>query len=80
MILVHGRGATAPSILELAQVLHHEGLVYLAPQAAGNTSYPYSFLNPIEQNESGLSSRLQAITEVLAQVEATEGPAWPRSL
>ena len=75
MILVHGRGATAPSILELAQVLHHKDLAYLAPQAAGNTWYPYSFLSPIEQNEPGLSSGLQAIADVLAQVEAAGIPA-----
>ena len=37
MILTHGRGATAPSILELAQVLYHPEMAYLAPQAAGNT-------------------------------------------
>jgi predicted esterase len=74
MILVHGRGATAPSILELAQVLHHQNLAYLAPQAAGNTWYPYSFLNPIDQNEPGLSSGLQAMADVLAQVEAAGIP------
>ena len=70
MILLHGRGATAPSILELAQLLHSEDMAYLAPQASGNTWYPHSFLNPIEQNEPGLSSGLQAIDEVLAQIEA----------
>jgi predicted esterase len=75
MILVHGRGATAPSILELAQLLHHKELAYLAPQASGNTWYPYSFLNPIHQNEPGLSSGLQAIGEVLAQVKVAGIPA-----
>jgi predicted esterase len=75
MILLHGRGATAPSILELAQVLHREDLAYLAPQASSNTWYPHSFLNPIEQNEPGLSSGLQAIDEVLAQIEAAGIPA-----
>jgi predicted esterase len=75
MILLHGRGATAPSILELAQVLHHEDLAYLAPQAAGNTWYPHSFLNPIEENEPGLSSGIRAIDEVLAQVEMAGIPA-----
>jgi glyoxalase family protein len=75
MILVHGRGATAPSILELAQLLHREDMAYLAPQAAGNTWYPYSFLNPIEQNEPGLSSGLRTIDEVLAQIEAAGIPA-----
>jgi glyoxalase family protein len=75
MILVHGRGATAPSILELAPVLHHETLAYLAPQAAGQTWYPYSFLNPIEQNEPGLTSGLQLLADLLAQVEAAGIPA-----
>jgi predicted esterase len=75
MILAHGRGATAPSILDLAQLLHHEDLAYLAPQASGNTWYPYSFLYPIEKNEPGLSSGLQAIADVLAQVEVAGIPA-----
>ena len=75
MILVHGRGATAPSILELAPVLQHDELAYLAPQAAGQTWYPYSFLNPIEQNEPGLSSGLQVLADLLAQLEAAGLPA-----
>ncbi|MCB0123374.1 MAG: dienelactone hydrolase family protein [Caldilineaceae bacterium] len=70
MILVHGRGATAPSILELANVLPHPELAYLAPQAAGNSWYPYSFLAPIAQNEPQLSSALQAIADVVAEVNA----------
>jgi alpha-beta hydrolase superfamily lysophospholipase len=37
LILIHGRGATAESILTLAQELHHPDFAYLAPQAAGNT-------------------------------------------
>lgn len=75
MILVHGRGATAPGILELAEVLHHDELAYLAPQAAGQTWYPYSFLNPIEQNEPGLSSALQVLADLLARIEAAGIPA-----
>lgn len=68
MILIHGRGATAASILELAKELYHPDLAYLAPQAAGNTWYPYSFLSPIAQNEPYLSSALQAVAEVVRQV------------
>ena len=34
MILVHGRGATAQSILALGNELPHPDLAYLAPQAA----------------------------------------------
>ena len=74
MILVHGRGATAPSILELAEVLSQPGFAYLAPQAAGNTWYPFSFLAPIEQNEPGLSSGLLAIAGILGQIEAAGIP------
>ena len=70
MILVHGRGATAQSILALGNELPHPDLAYLAPQAAGNTWYPHSFLMPLAQNEPYLSSALQRVGEVVAQVEA----------
>lgn len=70
MILVHGRGASAPSILELASVLTVPGMAYLAPQAAGSTWYPYSFLAPRPQNEPGISSGLAAIASLVAQIEA----------
>ena len=73
MILVHGRGATAQSILELAAVLPHPEMAYLAPQAAGNTWYPYSFLAPMPQNQPGLDSGLQAVAEAVAKVEAAGG-------
>ncbi len=75
MILVHGRGATAQSILELGSVLPHPEMAYLAPQAANNTWYPYSFLAPMAQNEPGLSSGLQAVADAVAQVEAAGIPA-----
>ena len=71
MILVHGRGATAASILELANELYHPEYAYLAPQAAGNTWYPYSFLAPLTQNEPWLSSGLQTLRDLVAQVEVT---------
>lgn len=68
MVMIHGRGATAESILELAFELKQPGFVYLAPQAAGNTWYPNSFLAPISSNEPGLSSGLAVIANVLAQL------------
>ena len=70
LILVHGRGATAQSILALGNELAHPDLACLAPQAAGNTWYPHSFLMPLAQNEPYLSSALQRIGEVVAQIEA----------
>lgn len=75
MILVHGRGATAPSILELANALYHPDFVYLAPQAANNTWYPNSFLSPIPSNEPGLSSGLAVLGDLIAQIEAAGIPA-----
>ena len=74
MILVHGRGATAQSILELASVLPHPEMAYLAPQASGNTWYPQSFLAPMLQNQPGLDSGLQAVADAVAQAEAAGIP------
>lgn len=75
LILIHGRGATAESILDLAEYLRHPALAYLAPQAAGNTWYPYSFLEPMARNEPYLSSALSRVGAVVAEVEAAGIPA-----
>ena len=74
MILVHGRGATADSILALAAEFKQPGWAYLAPQAAGNTWYPYSILAPMPQNEPGISSGLTAVSDLLARVTAAGIP------
>jgi phospholipase/carboxylesterase len=65
VVLLHGRGGSAEDILELSRDLHVPGLAYLAPQAAGHTWYPYSFLAPIEQNEPWLSSALQKVLDTV---------------
>lgn len=70
MVLVHGRGATAASILTLADALGRPHVAYLAPQAAGNTWYPYSFLAPIADNEPGLSSALAVLVGLVEEVTA----------
>jgi phospholipase/carboxylesterase len=75
MILVHGRGASAESILELTSVLDHPAFAYLAPQAAGGTWYPNSFLAPIASNEPGISSGLATIRAIVSSVEAAGIPA-----
>lgn len=68
MIMIHGRGATAAGILDLAGLFRAEGLACLAPQAAGNTWYPYSFLEPREANEPGLSSAHAAIAAIITRL------------
>jgi predicted esterase len=75
MILLHGRGATAESILELATVFGQPDFAYLAPQALGYTWYPNSFLAPLQSNEPGLSSGLRAIGDLVIQVEEAGIPA-----
>lgn len=70
VVMVHGRGATAESILELARELGRPDLCYVAPQAAGYTWYPYSFLAPTRQNEPYLSSALERIGEVMDLLES----------
>lgn len=65
LILLHGRGATAGDILGLGREIAPEGVSLLAPQAAGNTWYPYSFLAPIAQNEPWLSSALELVESLM---------------
>jgi len=69
IILIHGRGATAPSILTLKHELDTEGFHLVAPQASGNTWYPNSFMAPSERNEPGISSGLQAIFNIVTDLE-----------
>jgi predicted esterase len=61
VILVHGRGGSATDMLGLADEFDATDVAYLAPQAAGQTWYPYSFLTPIDRNEPGISSGLRVI-------------------
>jgi len=68
MILVHGRGATAESILSLVPEIDQPGFAYLAPQATNQTWYPNSFLMPIASNEPWLSSALETVGSVLKAV------------
>jgi len=75
MVMVHGRGGSAENILTLTEELNVDGFAYLAPQAAGHTWYPYSFLAPIAQNEPGISSGLATIAAVLATIERAGIPA-----
>jgi predicted esterase len=66
-IAVHGRGAGAADILGLAAELDVPDVAWLAPQAAGMTWYPYSFLSPIPQNEPGISSGLGVLARLVEE-------------
>ena len=74
LVLVHGRGDSAENFITLANELYFSDLAYLAPQAAGNTWYPFSFLAPIADNEPGISSGIAAIGDLMARIVAAGVP------
>ena len=74
VLLLHGRGGSAEDMLGLAGALGLADVAFLAPQAAGQTWYPYSFLTPIDRNEPHLSSALRFIA---AQIDALSAAGVP---
>lgn len=75
LIMVHGRGASAESILGLAGELDLPDVAYLAPQAAGFAWYPERFIAPVARNEPWLSSALGLLGDLLAHLERAGMPA-----
>lgn len=70
MILVHGRGASADSMLLFAEEFDRDQIHYRAIQADRHTWYPNSFLAPKEQNQPGISSGLQAIYDEIKSLNS----------
>jgi len=65
VICIHGRGASAADILTVADQLQLADVAYLAPEAAGHTWYPYSFLAPLSDNQPGLNSALGVVATLV---------------
>src|SRR4051795_6786520 len=76
-IFLHGRGSTAQEILSLYNELGLERICALAPQAAGHTWYPQSFLAPIDANQPYLDSALRRV-EFVAQSALAAGVTTDR--
>ena len=74
VVCVHGRGASAADILSVADELHATDVAYLAPEAAGQTWYPYSFLAPIEDNQPYLDSALGVLAAIVDDLRAQQIP------
>lgn len=68
-VLVHGRGASARSILTMGSEFATDGMALLAPQAARNTWYPNPFTAPVASNEPGRSSGLRAVSDAVVAAE-----------
>lgn len=74
MIMLHGRGADAESILAFAAEFKQTGIAYLAPQAAMHAWYPNRFIAPVASNEPWLTSALEKITSLLEHVHTVGIP------
>lgn len=61
VILLHGRGATAESMLPIAKELQTDRVSFQIPQAALNRWYPNSAFGPLESNEPDLTSALETV-------------------
>jgi len=68
VILLHGRGGTAGSMLDMVSSMPALPVTWLAPQAPGNTWYPQSFVAPLEANEPALSQALETVHHVVSGV------------
>ena len=68
MLLIHGRGASAESMLLFTDEFNRTDIHYRGIQAKRHTWYPRSFLAPQEMNEPGISSGLQAIYDQLSDL------------
>lgn len=69
MVLIHGRGDSAPGILTLLPELTARGagpLRVIAPEAVGRVWYPQRFLEPLERNEPHVTSALAAVGRAVA--------------
>ena len=75
LVLLHGRGASAEDILSLHGALGLEGLAALAPQAAGYTWYPHTFLAPLDANQPYLDSALRRVESIVADLLARGVPS-----
>ncbi len=70
VIFLHGRGAGAQDMLALYSTLGLANVAAIAPQANGNSWYPYSFLAPRIENEPHLTSALGVIGRTINDVVA----------
>jgi predicted esterase len=75
LVMIHGRGAGAESILSLYRPLSIENIAALAPEAAGATWYPHSFLAPLETNQPYLDSALRKIDSIVTDLIAAGVPS-----
>ena len=71
VIMIHGRGATAHSIIQLHRQLPEA--TFLAPQASNREWYPRSFMESRERNQPNLDSALRKIDSLVEKASREVG-------
>lgn len=74
VVMLHGRGSPAETILPYWKALARPDASYLAPRASERTWYPHSFLAPVDVNEPALGSALRAVDRLLGDLAAAGVP------
>ncbi len=69
VILLHGRGATAESMVSLAEAFEVDGTRFYIPQAASNRWYPQTAFGPLEVNEPDLTSALDLVGDLIHKAQ-----------
>jgi predicted esterase len=75
LVLLHGRGADAQSVLSLYSELGLPTLAAIAPQAAAHSWYPHSFLAPLEANQPFLNSAILRVEAVVTDLIRRGAPS-----
>lgn len=74
LIMIHGRGASAESIVPLSSYLDIKDTAIFAPQATKHSWYPASFIAPVEANQPALDSALGVLDELVKDIVAAGIP------
>ncbi|MGF7082662.1 alpha/beta hydrolase [Mucilaginibacter sp. UYCu711] len=75
LVMLHGRGGTAQNIISLAGGFDLEDMAIVAPQATNNSWYPYSFMQPVADNQPALDSALEVIGYAVNEIIVAGIPA-----
>jgi len=75
VVLLHGRGGSAADMRGFARSIDMPGFAYVAPEAPGQTWYPFPFTAPIARNEPYLSRSLARISTLLEEVQQAGIPS-----
>lgn len=69
-LLLHGRGRAPDEMIALAEQLNLSDVAFVAPAAAGNSWYPYRFLEPVEHNQPYLAYALEMVHTRVIELQA----------